>query len=147
MLRKFIRAGLFAALGVIAVTLAYGAAAAAGQDKKDKKKEDKTPSISEIMVQGHKGTDSFLTKLKGEVKDAKWEDALTHAKALNLFGEALGKNKPPKGEEKSWKELTGKYAENTKAVLTAVEKKDAKAATTALGAIGGSCGGCHKAHR
>lgn len=144
MLRKFIRAGLFAALGVIAMTLAYGTAATAGQDKK---KEDKIPTVSEIMTQGHKGTDSFLGKLKGEVKDAKWDDALTHAKALNLFGEALGKNKPPKGDEKSWKELTGKYAENTKAVLTAVEKKDAKAATTALGAIGGSCGACHKAHR
>jgi hypothetical protein len=148
MLRKFIRAGLFAALGVIAMTLAYGAAATAGQDKKDdKKKDEKIPSISDIMLQGHKGTDSFLGKLKGEVKDAKWADALDHAKALNLFGEALGKNKPPKGDEKSWKELTGKYAENTKSVLTAVEKKDAKAATTALGAIGGMCMGCHKAHR
>src|SRR5687767_5372496 len=99
------------------------------------------------MTQGHKGTDSFLAKLEGEVKDAKWEDATTHAKALNLFGEALGKNKPPKGEEKSWKELTGKYAESTKSILTAVEKKEAKDATAGLKAIRGMCMGCHKAHR
>ena len=143
MVRKFIRAGMFAGLGVITMMLAYGGASAAGQKDKD----EKIPTISEIMLQGHKGSDAFLAKLKGEVKDAKWEDALPHAKALNLFGEALGKNKPPKGDEKSWKDLTTKYAENTKAVLAAVEKKDAKGAGKALGAIGGSCMGCHKAHR
>ncbi len=145
MVRKLIRVAFSAALGVLAMTLAYGTAATAGQEQKDK--EDKIPTISEIMSQGHKGTDSFLAKIKGEVKGEKWEDATTHAKALAVFGEALGKNKPSKGDEKSWKNLTEKYATNTKAVLTAVEKKDAKAANTALGAIGMSCGGCHKAHK
>jgi cytochrome c556 len=143
MVRKLIRVALCGTLGVLAMTLAYGTAATAGQKDKD----DKIPTISEIMTQGHKGTDSFLAKLKGEVKGEKWDDATTNAKALALFGEALGKNKPPKGDEKSWKALTEKYAKNTKAVLTAVEKKDAKAANTALGAIGMSCGGCHKAHK
>jgi hypothetical protein len=142
MVRKFIRAGLFAGLGVMSMMLAYGAAAAGQKDK-----DEKIPTISEIMIQGHKGTDAFLSKLKGEVKGGKWEDALPHAKALNVFGEALGKNKPPKGDEKSWKQLAEKYAANTKAVLVAVEKKDAKGAGKALGAIGGSCAGCHKAHR
>jgi cytochrome c556 len=143
MVRKLTRAGLLAALGAVAVLTAYGAAGAAGQDKKD----EKIPSVSEIMLKGHKGTDSFLSQIKADVKGEKWDDAVTHAKALNVFGEALGKNKPNKGDDKSWKELCDKYAANTKAVLTAAEKKDAKAATTALGAISGSCGGCHKAHK
>ena len=138
MVRKMLRAGVVAALGMVAVMTGYGVATSA---------DDKTPDISEIMIKGHKGTDAFLTKLKAEVKGEKWEDATTHAKALNVFGEALGKNKPPKGDEKSWKTLTEKYAANTKAVLAGVEKKDAKAATAALNAIGGSCGGCHKAHK
>jgi cytochrome c556 len=143
MVRKLIRVALCGALGVLAMTLAVGTAATAGQKDKD----DKVPTISEIMTQGHKGTDSFLAKLKSEVKGEKWDDATTNAKALAVFGEALGKNKPPKGDEKSWKALTEKYAKNTKAVLTAVEKKDAAAANKALAAIGSSCGGCHKAHK
>lgn len=142
MVRKCIRAALFAALGVVTMTLAYGAATAtAGQ------KDDKIPTVKEIMAQGHKGTDSLLAKLKGEVKDGKWDDAVTHAKALNVFGVALGKNKPSKGDEKSWKELTDKYTASTKDLVAAAEKKDGKAATAALGAIGGSCGACHKAHK
>jgi len=142
MVRKFIRAGLFCALGSFAVMLAMSATTATAGLK-----EDKVPTIKEIMTQGHKGTDAFLAKLKGDVKGAKWDDAVTHAKALAVFGEALGKNKPPKGDEKSWKNLTDKYAKNTEAVLAAAEKKDAKGANAALGAIGASCGGCHKAHK
>jgi cytochrome c556 len=138
MVRKMLRAGVVAALGMVAVMAGYGVATSA---------DDKVPEISEIMIKGHKGTDAFLAKIKSEVKGEKWEDATSHAKALAVFGEALGKNKPPKGDEKSWKDLTEKYSANTKAVLAGVEKKDAKAANTALGAIGGSCGGCHKAHK
>ena len=143
MVRKLIRASMFAALGLVAMTLAYGAAATAGEEKKD----DKVPTIKEIMAQGHKGTKSFLGKIGSAVKAEKWDDATTPAKALALFGEALGKNKPSKGEDASWKELTDKYAANTKAVLAAVEKKDADAANTALKAISDSCAGCHKAHK
>lgn len=142
MVRKFIRASLFCALGVFAVSLASSApSATAGQ------KDDKVPTIKEIMTQGHKGTDAFLAKIKAEAKGAKWDDAVTHAKALSVFGEALGKNKPPKGSEESWKTLSDKYAKDTQAVLTAAEKKDAKGTNAALGAIGASCGGCHKAHK
>jgi hypothetical protein len=140
MLRKFIRAGLFAALGLMAVVLAYGAGFAA-----DDKKEEKVPTISEIMTKGHKGTDAYIAKIRSEAKGEKWDDAKEHAKTLAFFGENLGKNKPPKGDEKSWKTLTEKYADTTKAVLKATEDKDAKAVNKALGAI--NCGECHKAHK
>jgi hypothetical protein len=141
MFRKYIRAGMFAALGAVAMILAYGASSAtAGQDK-----DKDVPTISEIMVKGHKGTDSYIGKIKSAAKGAKWDDAAEYAKALALFGEGLGKNKPPKGDEKSWKTLTEKYAATTKSVVEAVGKKDAKATNAALGKI--NCGECHKAHK
>ncbi len=144
MLRKIIRSTLFAALGVVAMLLAYGTVATANpEDKKD----EKVPTISEIMTKGHKGTDAYLAKIGSAAKGEKWDDAKEYAKALALFGENLGKNKPPKGEDKSWETLTKKYAENTKAVLKGVEDKDADKTKSALGAIGKSCGECHKAHK
>lgn len=142
MLRKLIRASLFAGFGVIAMTLAYGTAATAGQ--KDKK-EDKVPTISEIMLEGHKGTDAYIAKIKGAAKDGKWEDAQKYAKTLAFFGENLGKNKPPKGDAKSWETLTKAYAEATKTVQKGADDKDAKAVTKGLNGI--VCGTCHKAHK
>jgi hypothetical protein len=142
MTQKLLRVALFAALGVGAAALSVDPAVSA-QDKK----ADKTPDIHTIMTEGHKGTDSFLAKIGSEAKGAKWEDALMHAKALNVFGEALGKNSPSKGDKQSWEKLTKKYNENTKAVLSAVEKKDATATTTSLKAIQGSCMECHKSHK
>ena len=141
MLRKFIRASLFATLGLMAVVLAYGAGSASADDKK----EEKVPTISEIMTKGHKGTDAYIAKIRAEAKAEKWDDAKEHAKTLAFFGENLGKNKPPKGDDKSWKTLTDKYGDATKAVLKATEDKDAKAVNKALGGI--NCGECHKAHK
>ena len=142
MLRKLIRVSLFAALGMVAVTWAYGAGSAA-----DDKKDEKVPTISEIMTKGHKGTDAYIAKIKAAAKDEKWDDAKEYAKTLAFFGENLGKNKPPKGDEKSWKALTDKYAENTKLVLKGTEDKDVKEVNKGLGGITGMCGACHKAHK
>jgi hypothetical protein len=140
MLRKLIRASLSAALGLMAIVLAVGATASA-EDKKD----EKVPTISEIMLKGHKGTDAYIAKIKGAVKDGKWEDAEEYAKTLAVFGENLGKNKPPKGEAASWEKLTKKYAENTKLVHKGTKDKDAKAVNKGLGGI--NCMECHKAHK
>lgn len=80
-------------------------------------------------------------------KAGKWEDAEKPTKAWLEAAEAIGKNKPPKGEEKSWKEQTDKYLTNVKAVDEAVGKKDATALGKALGTFGASCGGCHSKHK
>jgi cytochrome c556 len=137
MTRKMIQAIMFAALGIGATTLAYSASAA----------DDKVPDISEIMTKGHKGTDAYLAKIKTAAKADKWEDAQKYAKTLAFFGENLGKNKAPKGDDKSWEKLTKEYMENTKAVAKGAEDKDAKATLAGLDAIGKSCGACHKAHK
>lgn len=144
MVRKFIRASLFAALGLFAIALSYGAAASAGQDKKDKK-EDPVPDISEIMLKGHKGTDAYIARIRTAAKGEKWEDAQKYAKTLAFFGENLGKNKPPKGDAESWAKLTKKYEETTKAVYKGTQDKDLKAVNAGLAGI--DCKGCHTAHR
>ncbi len=138
MVRKMLRAGLFAALGMIAMLASYGVANTA---------EDKVPDISTIMQKSFKGKDSLKASITADVKAEKWEDAQKLAKEWSELGAALGKNKAPKGDPKSWDELSKKFADNTKAVSDAVEKKDGKAATAAIGAIGSSCGACHKAHK
>jgi len=140
MRRTMIQMSLVAALGLSATLLAYGAATASPL-------ADETPTVKEIMTKGHKGTDAYLAKIKGAVKDGKWEDAQKYAKTLAFFGESLGKNKAAKGDADSWKTLSEKYAASTKAVFEATEKKDAKAANAGLAAIGASCGACHKVHK
>jgi hypothetical protein len=145
MIRKLIRSALFASFGMLAVFLCYGAAAGAGAGAGDQK--DDLPDISEIMKKGHHKTDGYLARIKASAKDGKWEDASKDAKSLILLGDALGKNKPPKGEQKSWDGLTKRYQTNTVAVEKAVAGKDVKGVDTNIGAIQKMCGECHKAHR
>jgi len=139
MLRKFLKATLSATIGAVALILATANTGGA-EDKKD----EKLATIKEIMSKGHKGADAFISKIKSEAKDGKWDEAKDHAKALALFGEQLGKNKPAKGDAASWEKLSKKYAESTKAALKATEDKDAKAVNKALTI---NCKECHDAHK
>src|SRR4029453_13487925 len=107
MLRKLIRAGLFGALGAMSVILAFGGVAPADE-------KDKLPEIAEIMKKGHAKTDGDIAKIKGAAKEGQGDDAKKYAKDLALLGDALGKNKPPKGEADSWEKLTKQYADTTK---------------------------------
>lgn len=138
---KWIRAAVFAALGVGLTVLSVGAGATAAQ------KDDKTPTISDIMVKGHKGTNAYLAKIGAAAKGGKWDDAKEAAKGLNYFGETLVKLTPSKGDKASWEKFAKMYGEQTKAVYDAVEKKDAAATQSGVKAIQGSCSGCHKAHK
>ena len=147
MVRKWIRASLFAALGVLAMILSFGAVSTA-QDKKDKKDDKaKIMDIDEVMDKAHDKKTGYVAKLKSAVKGEKWEDAEKLAMSLTTAASDLGMNKPPRGEAKSWETLTKKYSANVKVVADGIEKKDAKAAGTGLNAIGMSCGGCHSAHQ
>src|SRR5580693_5978573 len=105
MVRKMIRACMFAALGVVAVMLSYGVASTA---------EDKVPDISTIMSKSFGKKDGYKTTVGAAVKGEKWEDAQKLAKEWNDLGMAIGKNKPPKGEAKSWDDLCMKFADITK---------------------------------
>jgi cytochrome c556 len=86
-------------------------------------------------------------ELAAQAKEGKWDDAAKTSKTWLEAAGDLAKNKPPLGDEKSWKEQTDKYVTNVKAVDSAVAKKDATALSKALGTVGSSCGGCHSKHK
>lgn len=142
MQRRRVQVALVGFLSVVVIGLA-GTADTVAQDKK----EEKLPTIKEIMAKGHKGTDAYLAKIGKEAKAGKWEDAQSDAKGLAYFGESLSKLEPPKGDAKSWAGLTKKYADATAAVKKAADDKDAKGVEKALGAINASCGACHGKHK
>jgi hypothetical protein len=135
MVRAAILAGVFATLGAVAVFVSHGAAAPA---------DEKIPTVGTVMSRSF-GKDGYKSAVLAAVKNDRWEDAHKLAREWNELGRALGKNKAPKGDEKSWEKLCAGFAENTKAILDATEKMDAKAANAKLG--GFNCGICHKAHK
>lgn len=143
MSQRLVRSVLCAGLGMFAMLISYGAVVSANETTN----RDDLPDIHEIMKKGHNKTDGYLARIKSSAGAAKWEDAAKDAKSLEILGDALGKNKPPIGDAKSWETLTKKYNENTKAVSKAVAAKDAKAVDTSIGAIQKSCGECHKSHK
>jgi len=138
MAQKWIRMALLAAFAVVVVAASVVPSVVA---------QDKKASIKEIMTAGHKGDDALFNKVKGAVKAGKWEDAQTAAKTLAENGAKLVKTTAKRGDKDSWDALAKKYAENTKALADATDKKDADATKTAIGSIGGSCKECHDAHR
>jgi hypothetical protein len=111
--------------------------------------DDKTPPIKEIMTKAHKGGDSLLATvgkdLKADTPD--WAEVGKLSKQLVELGTALGKNKPPKGDQASWDKLTKDYLDTATTLETAAEKKEKKDAAAAQSKLAGSCMACHKAHK
>ena len=142
MAQQWIRAAVVTAFGVAAVGLVAGRARTA-----DDKKDDTAPTVKQIMSMGHKGADALMNKIGAAAKAGKWDVAQKAATGLAENGAKLGKNVSKKGDAKSWEMLAKKYAEDTKAVAEAAEKKDADATKTALGTLGASCKACHDAHK
>ena len=139
MVRKFTKMTLAASLlGLAALLSASGGNGVAAAD-------DKLPDISEIMKKGHAKTDGYIAKIRTAAKEGKWDEAQKYAKDFAILGDALGKNKPPKGTEASWKALSKKYEENTKLVLKGAEDKDAKTVNKGLAGI--NCMECHSKHK
>ncbi|MBM3983259.1 MAG: hypothetical protein FJ304_23905 [Planctomycetes bacterium] len=136
-MRKMLKVTLAASLGLLAVVFAVGGSTTTAA-------EDKTPAVSEIMKKSF-GKGGFKSAIPAAAKDGKWDDAQKLAKEWNDLGKVIGKNKPPKGEDASWKEQCAKFGDATKAILKATEDKDAKAVNKSVG--GFNCGACHKAHK
>jgi cytochrome c556 len=138
MRKWFMGLALLATMGLILST------ATAADEKKDEKKV----SNKEIMSKsnGKMGLKGAIDKgLKADKID--WDDVGKKAKELAELGAALPKNEAKKGEKDSWEKLAKAWADETKALADAAEKKDKDAATKAAGNLGKSCGGCHKAHK
>ena len=140
MTRKLVRTGFFAAALAAFILATCGLTTA---------QDDKVPPIKEIMKKGH-GSKGLLTSIAKSAKSGAWDDAINDAKLLKIFGEGLGKNQPPKGDDTSWQKLTKKYKENTAAVAKAADSKDAKGVESALNKINpksGACKECHDSHK
>lgn len=121
-----------------AVALLLGIAAVCTSDVDAQDKKSKT--IKEVMGLQKKSTGAITAAAKG----GKWDDASKTAKAWLEAAGDLSKNKPPKGDEDSWKTHCTKYVETVTAVSAAIDKKDAEGVTKALKL---DCGGCHGAHK
>jgi len=132
---------MFLLTSVLALGVIVSSTAVQAEDKDDKK-----ASIKGVMKSAH-GEAGIRAKVKKGVAAKEWDDVEAAAKDWVKQAEALGKLTPPKGEDESWKKLTDAYEKNVKAVAAGATKKDAKAVNTAMGKIGTSCGGCHKAHK
>ena len=112
-----------------AVALGLVASLAAGAAEKSKL------TIKDVMKEYHKGDDPLCKKVAGG-KGTK-ED---HKKLVEAYA-AMAAAKPPKGDEKEWKERTGKLL----AAAKALEAGKPDAAAQYKDAV--SCKPCHTAHK
>ena len=119
----------YGAAALMVVAFAGLTVFAAGDDKP---KYD----IETIMDKAHGEKNDKLLK---KVLDGK-ADAAEKKQLLELYTE-LGKNKPPKGSEKDWKERTSALVSAAKEVVDGKEDgvKDLKKAA--------NCKGCHSVHK
>jgi cytochrome c556 len=132
---------------LLVIILGAGVLMPAAQSSVRHAETDDLPSIADIMKKAHNRSDGCLEKIAAAATRDQWDDASKNARELTLIADALGKNKPKLGDEKSWAKLCKKYGENVKAVADATEMKDTKAVNTALGMLRNSCGDCHSTHR
>jgi cytochrome c556 len=108
-------------------------------------------AADDVKPKDIKGCMAFQNKvrkdLSAQAKKGNWEDIQKQTDEWLEVAKTLGSQKPPKGDEKSWKEITDKYAATVKSIDEAADKKDAAALNKGLAAIGSMCQGCHSKHR
>jgi cytochrome c' len=111
--------------------------------------DDETPTIKKIMQTLHKGAKAPLTTVRTTLKSdtPDWSKVEKDAEIIAKYGAFLTKGDPPKGEKADFEKLAKVYETNAKALKTAAEKEDLKAARTASKKLGDSCKTCHAAHK
>ncbi len=125
---------------------AFGVLFTAGAILAEPRPAEDFASVHDIMKKGH-GKKGLLNQIKDGVKTEKWDDLAKPAAELKKYGADLGKNQPDKGEDASWKKLSGEYKTMMLAIADGVEKKDAKATNEALTKMNKSCKACHDGHK
>ena len=100
-----------------------------------------------------KGCMAFQGKVRKDVpellkaKDPNWEDVQKQTKDWVAMAETLGKQKPPRGSDESWKKQTEKYLTTVKDVDSAAQKKDLDGMKKGLGFVSNTCKECHPQHK
>ncbi len=103
-------------------------------------------SIKVVMEKVNK---SGVCKALGDglkAKEPKWDELAVKSKAVVPLAAAMVKNKPPKGDEASWKKFSEDYAKAAVDLDKAIAAKDAPAALAAHKILA-NCAGCHKVHK
>jgi len=112
-----------------------------------------TAQAKDDEIKDIKGCMAFQGKVRKDVPklleapETKWAEVQKDTKDWVAMAETLGKQKPPRGSDESWKKQTDKYLGLVKDVDAAAQKKDLDAVKKSMGAIGMSCNGCHSQHR
>ena len=110
--------------------LAVLAAAALGVFYLGTAAADESEKIKDV-----KGCMAYQNKVRGDLpkqlkaRSPDWDAIQKETKDWVAVAETLGKQKPPKGTDDSWKTQTEKYLTNVKAVDDAAGKKDTDSAT------------------
>jgi cytochrome c556 len=132
---------------VVVIGLGVGAFIAGIVVADDKREVGERGADAEaIMKKNHGKKGGLIPQIGDLVKNDKIAEALPQAKQAATLAANLSKYRPKKGDKKSWDELAKEYADTTKELVAAVEKKDVDAAKSALSSINGSCKACHEAH-
>jgi hypothetical protein len=113
--------------GCVVLAVALGSAASL-------RAEDEV-TIKDVMKKAHQGKPSLLQKATGP--KATDEDK----KMLLELYQALGKNKPPKGDEDAWKKRTDAIVAAAKDLVAGAKGAGPKLSKAA------ACGACHGAHK
>jgi cytochrome c556 len=104
-----------------------------------------------VKPENIKGCMAFQNKVRkdigAQVKKGNWESVQKQTEDWLSVAKTLSAQKPPKGDEKSWKEITEKYSATVKSIDEAADKKDADGVTKGLATVGTMCQGCHSKHR
>jgi predicted patatin/cPLA2 family phospholipase len=117
--------------GIVAAGFCAGAVALAAE-------AEKIMTVKEVMAKYHKAPQGTPTMAR-KVQDGK--ASKEEIKELVKAYTDVSKNKPPKGEETSWKDKTTKLV----AAITALDKGEEGAMAKYNEAV--NCMACHRAHR
>jgi hypothetical protein len=106
--------------------------------------------IKMIMKKAHSPT-GLLYNIGKDLKDDEpdWDNIQQETKELLDLVSMLEKNKPPMGDQNSWKSLTASYLDMAKSLDAAAKKKNLSGAKSVQAKMSNenTCKGCHKVHR
>ena len=108
-------------------------------EEKSEEKEKKPMSIHDVMEKGFKGGKSLLRTVTDNKKESTKED---NEKFLAMLKD-MAKQKPPKGDEESWKKLTGIMIEPAEKIVKGEDVDKSKLELKKAA----NCAKCHKEHK
>src|SRR5207248_6343002 len=111
--------------------------------------DPKPDSIEKLMETLHKGKNAPLATIKAALKKQSpdWAKVQKGSKTYSSLAADLPSFDPPKGDAASFKKLAKTFATNAKALDSAAKKENLEESREAIKKIGGSCMGCHEAHK